>query len=109
MAVYERNPADTVNTLNTISCKVDHLAPLFFEAWEAFKRDVETTRMNWWWPNAWVDDCIDVWSDPRFADYVEEAGFVEYWRKVGWPAACQPQGEGFACGRNITGDQGGSR
>ena len=102
MAVYERNPADTVNTLNVMSCKLDHLTPLFFDLWEAFKRDAQTTRMNWWWPNAWVDACVDVWSDPRFTAYAEEAGFVEYWRKVGWPKACQPQGEGFACGRNIS-------
>ena len=42
-----------------------------------------------------------VWSDPRFTDYVEEAGFVAYWREVGWPGFCQPRDEGFACGRNI--------
>ena len=102
MAVYERNPADTVNTLNVMSCKLGHLTPLFFDLWEAFKRDGETVRMNWWWPNAWLDACVDVWSDPRFPAYAEEAGFVEYWRKVGWPTACQPQGEGFACGRNIS-------
>jgi tetratricopeptide (TPR) repeat protein len=101
LSVYGRNPADTVNTLNMMSCKLDHLTPLFFELWDAFKRDSQTTRMNWWWPNAWVDACARVWSDPRFAAYVEEAGFVEYWQHVGWPAACQPQGEGFACGRNI--------
>ena len=101
MAVYERNPANTVNTLNVMSCRLDHLTPLFFDLWEAFKRDGQTTRMNWWWPNAWLDACINVWSDPRFPAYAEEAGFVEYWRMVGWPKACRPQGETFACGRNI--------
>jgi TolB-like protein len=101
LAVYERNPADTVNTLNMMSCKLHHLTPLFFDLWDAFKRDSQTTRVNWWWPNGWVDDCVDVWSDPRFPAYVEEAGFIEYWQHVGWPRACQPQGEGFACGRNI--------
>ena len=101
MAVYESNPADTVNTLNTMSCKLDHLAPLFFDLWEAFKRDGQSARMNWYWPNGWTDDCINVWSDPRFPAYAEEAGFVEYWQEVGWPDACQPQGESFACGRNI--------
>jgi tetratricopeptide (TPR) repeat protein len=101
IAVYAKNPADTVNTLNIMACKVPHLTPLFFEAWEAFKRDVETTRMNWWWPNGWVEACADVWSDPRFADYVEEAGFVDYWREVEWPAFCRPRGEGFACGHDV--------
>ena len=62
--------------------------------------------MNWWWPNGWQDDCIHVWSDPRFPAYVEEAGFVEYWHEVGWPKACRPQGESFACGRNIEGRSG---
>jgi TolB-like protein len=106
MAVYERNPADTVNTLNMMACKLPHLTPVFFEAWEAFKRDAATTRMNWFWPNGWVDVCADVWSDPRFVDYVEEAGFIEYWREVGWPMFCRPQGDSFACGRNISASQG---
>ena len=106
LEVYEKNPADTVNTLNFMACKLPHLTPVFFETWDAFKRDAATTRMNWWWPNGWVDACIDVWSDPRFVDYVEEAGFIEYWREVGWPSFCQPQGDGFACGRNLDASQG---
>jgi TolB-like protein len=106
MAVYEKNPADTVNTLNTLACQKPHLTPLFFDVWEAFKRDVQTVRMNWWWPNAWLEACINVWSDPRFPAYAEEAGFAEYWREVAWPTFCQPEGESFACGRNITGSQG---
>lgn len=101
MAMYEKNPADTLNTLNMMACRVEHLAPVFFDLWEAFKRDSRTVRMNWYWPNAWVDACVDVWSDPRFPAYVEEAGFVEYWQEVGWPAFCQPDGESFACGRNV--------
>jgi TolB-like protein len=99
VAVYEKNPADTVNTLNMMACQVEHLAPVFFDLWEAFKRDSRTVRMNWYWPNAWVDACIDVWSDPRFRGYVEEAGFVEYWQEVGWPAFCRPDGGQFYCGR----------
>jgi TolB-like protein len=105
MAVYAKKPADTVNTLNMMACKVPHLTQLFFEAWEAFKRDSQEIRMNWWWPNGWVDACTEVWSEPRFVDYVEEAGFVEYWREVGWPTFCQPQGKAFVCGRNIAASQ----
>ena len=105
MAVYEKNPADTINTLNMMACRVEHLTPLFFDLWEAFKRDT-TARMNWYWPNGWVDACIDVWSDARFPAFVEEAGFVNYWREVGWPRFCRPQGESFACGRNLSASQG---
>jgi hypothetical protein len=55
--------------------------------------------MNRYWPNAWVDACIDVWSDPRFMDYVEDADFVDCWREVASPEFCQP--EGGSCGRNL--------
>jgi tetratricopeptide (TPR) repeat protein len=105
MAVFALYPADTLNTLNMMACRVEHLTPLFFDLWEAFKRDT-TARMNWYWPNGWVDACIDVWSDARFPAFVEEAGFVNYWREVGWPRFCRPQGESFACGRNLSASQG---
>ena len=59
----------------------------------------ETQRAFWYWPNTWVDSCVDVWSDPRFPALVERFGFVEYWSEVGWPSACKPSDDGIACGR----------
>jgi Tfp pilus assembly protein PilF/TolB-like protein len=37
--------------------------------------------------------------DPRFAEMVEDAGLVDYWREFGWPSGgmCAPFGEGFVC------------
>ena len=79
----------------------EHLIPLFFYTWESHHK----TGAYWYWPNVWQNnlqgDCSRIWSDDRFSVLVEEAGLVEYWREVGWPQACQPQGEGFACGHNI--------
>jgi len=95
---------DLTNLFNAVSCNGEHLVPLFFYAWESHHK----TGAYWYWPNIWQNnlqgDCSVVWSDPRFATLVEEVGLVEYWREVGWPGACQPQGEGFACGHNITTD-----
>jgi tetratricopeptide (TPR) repeat protein len=97
MQVFHADPNSFTNWLNYAACETDHLTPLFFEVVDG----VRERGSYWFWPNVWGNSCIDVWSDPRFPGFVEEAGLVEYWRKAGWPAACQPQGEGFACGRNI--------
>ncbi len=83
---------------NAAPCVAEHLIPLFFYTWESHHK----TGANWYWPNVWQNnlhgDCSGIWSDPAFPLLVEEVGLVEYWREVGWPEACQPQGEGFACG-----------
>ncbi len=83
------------NWYNGMACNRKNLGELFFHAWEQ-----QEDAGRWFWPNAW-DNCDHVHSDPRFAQLVAEQGFVEYWQKVGWPEACQPQGDGFACGSNI--------
>jgi hypothetical protein len=34
---------------------------------------------------------------PRFRRLVEEEGLLEYWRNVGWPDYCEPDGDSFRC------------
>jgi tetratricopeptide (TPR) repeat protein len=89
------------NMFNAVPCIRESLTPLFYYTWESHNK----TGAYWYWPNVWQNnlagDCSGVWSDPRFTELVEEVGLVEYWREVGWPRACQPEGEGFACGHNI--------
>ncbi len=97
MQVFHKDPDIFTNWFNYAACNTEHLTPLFFEIWTASLE----RRSYWFWPNVWGNSCIDVWSEPRFPGFVEEAGLVDYWRKAGWPDACQPQGDGFACGRNI--------
>ena len=97
MRLFDANPIIFTNWLNASACEWNHLTPLFFEIW----RGSQERRSYWFWPNVWLDDCVNVWSDPRFPAFVEETGLVEYWREAGWPTACQPRGDGFACGRNI--------
>jgi hypothetical protein len=95
--ILNENPQMWMNWFNGSACRFDYLAPLFFRAWERGK----ALDVYWYWPNMWHRDCEDIWSMPEFPPLVEEAGFVEYWREVGWPEACQPDGESFACGNNI--------
>ena len=97
LRLFETNPYIFTNWLNASACEWAHLTPLFFEIW----RRTRERGAYWHWPNVWIEACIDVWSEPHFSALVEEEGLVEYWREVDWPNACQPQGESFACGRNI--------
>ena len=93
MRLYEMNPGMATNMLNATACDADHLTDLFFEVWRASMED----HVYWFWPNAWNRSCGNVWADPRFVDYVEEAGFAEYWRRVGWPPMCRADGETVVC------------
>jgi len=83
-----------VNWFNGTACRYDHLTPLFFEIWE---QNLELGGY-WYWPNVWLGKCGSVWSDPRFPQFVEKAGFVEYWHKAGWPAMCRSDGDSAVCG-----------
>ena len=87
-----------VNWLNGASCHYEHLTPLFFELIDYVKAEGHMGR-DWYFPNGWGAECVNVWSHPRFRDYVEEFGFVEYWRKIeAWPPACRPERDSFTCG-----------
>ncbi len=91
-----REQGDFLNWFNGSACNYDHLTPLFFELIDYVK--AENRYRQWFWANSWGADCGNVWADPRFRDYVEEFGFVEYWREVGWPEACRPEDDSFTCG-----------
>jgi TolB-like protein len=93
LEVNAQASGNLVNWFNGTACRYDHLTPLFFEIWE---QNLELGGY-WYWPNVWLGKCGNVWSDPRFPQFVEEAGFVEYWHEAGWPAMCRPEGDSVAC------------
>jgi len=96
MQLLEEVP-DLTNTFNGTACMFPHLTPLFFEV-AAFSEENET---YWYWPNAWNLGCGDVWASPEFPAFADRNGLVEYWRVVGWPEVCRPEGESFACGNEL--------
>jgi len=96
MRLLEQIP-DLTNALNGSACMFPHLTPLFFKV-AAFSEEKET---YWYWPNVWNPDCGDVWASPEFPAFVDRNGLVEYWREVGWPEVCRPEGESFACGTEL--------
>jgi hypothetical protein len=69
------------------------LTPLFFKVAEFS----EENDSYWYWPNVWAPDCTSVWASPEFIPFVERHGLVEYWRDVGWPDVCRPEGDSFSC------------
>jgi TolB-like protein/tetratricopeptide (TPR) repeat protein len=76
------------------TCKFEHLTPAFFQ----FKDVADKAKAHWYWPTVWHTDCKNIWSSPEFPTFVESNGLVEYWREVGWPEMCWPEGESFTCG-----------
>lgn len=96
MNLFNEEPM-TLNFLNAMSCKYDHLTALFFELW----RQAKESDAYWFWPNVWLNSCGNVWGAPEFPSFVEEAGLVEYWRAKAWADACQAEGEGFLCGQAV--------
>ena len=93
MQLLEQIP-DLTNWFNATACMFPHLTPLFFEV-AAFSEENDT---YWYWPNVWNSDCVDVWASPEFPAFVDKSELVEYWREVGWPEACRPEGDSIACG-----------
>jgi TolB-like protein len=94
MRLLEQIP-DLTNWFNASSCAFPHLSDkLFFEVL-AFSKE---NRTYWYWPNVWNRNCQSIWASPEFPAFVEEAGLVEFWREVGWPKACRPDGDSFTCG-----------
>ena len=46
----------------------------------------------------WNNWGVSMRSDPRFKGWVEQLGYVDFWRKHGWPDRCKPTGSGdFEC------------
>ena len=46
----------------------------------------------------WNNWATAVRQDPRFKDWVGQLGFVDFWRKYGWPDRCRPTGlNDFEC------------
>lgn len=46
----------------------------------------------------WNNWGVAVRQDPRFKDWVDSLGYVEFWRKHGWPDRCRPTGPNdFEC------------
>jgi len=96
MQIFRSEPM-SINILNTLSCRGDHLTPLFFRLWEGARDD----GVFWYWPNVWLPECSNIWKSPEFADFADEVGLVEYWRAKGWADACEPAGMRFACSQEI--------
>ncbi len=97
MASVRETQGMMLNWLNGSSCNYEHLTPLFFELFDYFLEN--EGRSYWHWPNAWNPECTNVWSDPRFRNYVDELELAEYWHHVGeWPTACRPDGDSYVCG-----------
>ena len=88
MALFHASNGYTVNMLNGSACDFEHLTPLFFDVWDASMESWKVNGPNnpyWYWPNAWNPSCTHVWAHPKFPAFAEEAGYVEYWREVGFP------------------------
>jgi adenylate cyclase len=46
----------------------------------------------------WYPVMKDVRQLPRFKEFVNEIGLVDYWKEFGWPDLCRPVGDGdFVC------------
>ncbi len=46
----------------------------------------------------WNNWSVAIRQDPRFKDWVEKLGYVDFWRKNGWPDRCRPTGpDDFEC------------
>ncbi len=45
----------------------------------------------------WNESDSQIRQDPRFAELISKAGFLDYWAAHGWPDLCRPDGDSFTC------------
>jgi DNA-binding winged helix-turn-helix (wHTH) protein/TolB-like protein len=45
----------------------------------------------------WLPVFDDVRRSEAFGQFVEQIGFVDYWRQQGWPQVCKPVGNAISC------------
>ena len=70
----------------------------FFDALEARIAHQDTARFAGWTPWAWRFATAGDAASLRFKKFAKLAGFVDYWKKHGWPDKCRPQGaDDFVC------------
>ena len=57
--------------------------------------DIKNLQLN---AQIWNNWAVDFRQDPRFKDWVAALGYVDFWRKHGWPDRCRPTGPNdFEC------------
>ena len=86
-----------VNWFTGSACNREHLAPLTVMLWwevQAMWDQNGGRGPYWFWPNVW---CDGVKTDPGFPEVAVDAGLVEYWNEVGFPAGCRKDGDSVAC------------
>ena len=64
---------------------------------DALDRLVEEGRIVFGLWRMWEPDKTHLRQHPRFAELARQVGLVDYWREVGWPDLCEPEGAGFTC------------
>ena len=58
-------------------------------------RDITRTQLH---AQIWNNWATALRQDPRFKDWVTALGYVNIWRKYGWPDRCRPTGpDDFEC------------
>jgi hypothetical protein len=46
----------------------------------------------------WENWAVDFRRDPRFKEWVRAMGYLDFWKKKGWPDRCRPTGvDDFEC------------
>ena len=66
------------------------------DAYRVVNMNRNPKRFDYLWV-IWRSDMTAFRQDPRFAELVTELGLMDYWRKHGWPDACQPAGDNLIC------------
>jgi tetratricopeptide (TPR) repeat protein len=58
-------------------------------------KDISNVQIH---AQVWNNWAVDVRRDPRFKDWVTKLGYLDFWRKYGWPDRCRPTGpDEFEC------------